>query len=290
MEKATYPVTILCRVLAVSRSGFYAWSRRPRSARALSDDQLVREICAIHQASRGTYGVPRVRAELAARKKRCGPRRIGRLMRAAGLAGRSRRRSVRTTVTDPTAVPAPNRVARQFYPEGINQLWVGDITYLATNEGWWYVAIVLDAASRRIVGWAMADHLRTELPLAALRMALDQRKRTSGEMVHHSDRGCQYTAAAYQAALTAAGVTPSMSRKGNCWDNAMAESFFATLKKELGDVWTTRKDARRAVFEWIEVFYNRQRRHSGLRYLSPVEFERHLEAGHASPKTVHGMG
>jgi transposase InsO family protein len=199
-------------------------------------------------------------------------------MRTAGLVGTRRRRRVRTTVSDPQALPAPNRVARQFAVAGLNQLWVTDITYLATNDGWWYLAIVLDAASRRIVGWAMADHLRTELPLAALEMALTQRSRRPGDLVHHSDRGCQYTAAAYQTALAAARLTPSMSRRGNCYDNAVAESFFATLKRELGDTWTSRQEARRVVFEWIEVFYNRQRRHSALGYLSPVAYEQRLAA------------
>ncbi len=280
-EKVTYPIALLCRVLEVSRAGYYAWVRRGVSARARADAELMVTIRQLHTRSRATYGAPRVHADLAARKIRVGRKRVARLMRAAGLVGCARRRrAVRTTVTDPAATPAPNVVARNFHPGAPDRLWVGDITYVPTEEGWLYVAVLLDACSRRVVGWAMADHLRTELALDALRMALTARRPAGGELVHHTDRGCQYTADRYQTVLTAHGVTCSMSRTGNCLDNAMAESFFATLKSELIDrqVWPTRRAARQAIFEWLEVFYNRQRRHSALGYLSPAAFEeRHAE-------------
>jgi transposase InsO family protein len=195
-------------------------------------------------------------------------------MRAAGLAGCYRRRRTRTTVTEPTHVPAPNLVARDFTAPTVDHLWLGDITYVATAEGWLYLAVLLDAHSRRVVGWAMADHLRTELALDALAMALEQRRPGAG-LVHHTDRGCQYTAAAYRAILASSGVTASMSRSGDCYDNAMAESFFATLTAELADAraWPTRAAARTAIFEWLEVWYNRQRRHSALGYRAPVAHE-----------------
>jgi putative transposase len=203
-------------------------------------------------------------------------KRVARLMRAAHLVGCGRRRrTVRTTVADPTASPAPNVICRDFYPDAPNRLWVGDITYVPTDEGWLYVATLLDAYSRRVVGWAMADHLRTDLARDALVLALRRRPVAPGQLVHHTDRGCQYTAAPYQAVLATAQITCSMSRTGNCYDNAMAESFFATFKGELIDRvrWATRRAARQAIFEWLEVFYNRQRRHSALGYLSPVAFE-----------------
>jgi putative transposase len=273
-EKAHYPITILCRVLDVGRSGYYAWARRGVSARARADEALTAQIAQIHEASRRTYGIPRVRAALRARGVRCGSRRVARLMRAAGLVGCHRRRRARTTVADPTHTPAPNLVARDFAAPTPNRLWLGDITYVPTHEGWLYLAVLLDAHSRRVIGWAMADHLRAELALDALTMALDRRRPATG-LVHHTDRGCQYTAGAYQEALTAQAIAASMSRTGDCYDNAMAESFFATLKAELIETrsWPTRRAARQAIFEWIEVFYNRQRIHSALNYRSPVAFE-----------------
>ena len=275
-EKATYPMTVLCRVVEVSRAGYYAWACRGVSARARADVELTERIRQVHTQSRQTYGAPRVHADLAAAGCHVGRKRVARLMRAVGLHGcYRRRRMVRTTVAEPAATPAPNVVARDFHPPAPDRLWVGDITYVPTEEGWLYLAVLLDAWSRRVVGWAMADHLRTELAEAALRMVLTVRRPADGELVHHTDRGCQYTADRYQAVLAAHGVTCSMSRAANCLDNAMAESFFATLKGELIDrqVWTTRRAARQAIFEWIEVFYNRQRRHSALGYLSPAAFE-----------------
>ena len=273
-ERATYPVTILCRVLGVARSAYYAWTGGGVSARAQADADLTTQISAAHARSRRTYGAPRGHADLRAAGVRCARKRVARLMRAAGLVGCHRRRRVRTTVTDPAHIPAPNLVARDFAAPAPDALWLGDITYLPTGEGWLYLAVLLDAHSRRVVGWAMADHLRTALALDALAMALRARRPPPG-LVHHTDRGCQYTAAAYQAALARRGLVCSMSRSGDCLDNAMAESFFATLKAEVTDArpWPTRAAARTAVFEWLEVWYNRQRRHSALNYQPPVTFE-----------------
>jgi len=277
-EKANHPIAIMCRVLAVSRSGFYAWLHRGPSERTREDARLTEVIGAIHRQSRGTYGVPRVHALLAQRDIHVGQKRVARLMAAAGLSGQRRPRRVRTTVVDDSATPAPNLVDRHFTPEAPNQLWVSDITYIPTQEGWLYLATALDCCSRKVVGWSLADHLRTELPLSALRMAIQRRRPLPGQLVHHSDRGCQYTSAAYQAELAAHGITSSMSRRGDCYDNAVAESFFATLKAELvhRQVWTTRDAAARAVFEWIEVFYNRQRIHSTLGYRTPDAYEREV--------------
>ncbi|CCF85979.1 conserved hypothetical protein [Nitrolancea hollandica Lb] len=273
-EKAAYPVILLCRVLGVARSGYYAWQRRGVSARAQADEHLTIQIRGIHDQSRATYGVPRIHAALRARGICCGSKRVARLMRAAGLRGRPPRRAARTTVVDASHAPAPNLVARDFTAPAADRLWVGDITYVPTWEGWLSLAVLLDVYSRRVVGWAMADHLRSDLALAALEMALVSRRPAPG-LIHHTDRGCQYTADAYQAVLAAHGLTPSMSRAGDCYDNALAESFFATFKGELIDTqpWPTRQLARQAIFEWLEVFYNRQRRHSALGYRSPVAFE-----------------
>ncbi len=273
-EKAEYPVTVLCRVLQVARSGYYAWARRGVSARAAADKELTNQITRVHERSRRTYGAPRIHAELRASGIRCGSRRVARLMRAAGLAGCHRRRRARTTVADPAETPAPNLIARDFTAPAANRLWIGDITYVPTWEGWLYLAVLLDACSRRVIGWAMADHARAELAVEALTMALAARQPAAG-LVHHTDRGCQYTARAYQAILASRGVVASMSRSGDCYDNAMAESFFATLKAELVDArpWPTRRAARQAIFEWLEVFYNRQRSHSALGFQTPVAFE-----------------
>ena len=285
VEKVCYPITVLCRVLRVSRAGYYAWAWRGPSARIQEDAALMEQIREVHTRSRRTYGAPRTQATLVAGGQKVGRKRVARLMREAGLRGRTRRRvRPRTTVVDPAGTPAANQVRRQFARSVTNRLWVGDITYIRTGEGWLYLATLLDACSRRIVGWAMADHLRTELALEALRMAVGQRRPRGGELVHHTDRGCQYTAHAYQAELAAFGISCSMSRPGNCYDNAVAESFFATLKNELVErhAWATRQEARQAVFEWIAVFYNRQRRHSALGYRSPVEFEETLLAAEAA--------
>ena len=275
---AQHPVALSSRVLGVSRSGYYAWHGRAASARADADAALAARITAIHQASRETYGSPRIHAALRAAGERCGRRRVARLLRAAGLRScHGQRRRVRTTTPDRQATPAPDRVERTFAPTAVgapDRLWLADITYVATYEGWLYLAVVLDAYSRKVVGWAMAEHLRTELVVAALTMALHQRRPAAG-LVHHSDHGCQYTSLAFGQRLQQAGILPSMGSIGDCYDNAVAESFFATLKVELlhRQLWPTRAAARLAIFEYVEVWYNRQRRHSTLGYTTPAEYE-----------------
>lgn len=273
-EKASYPITMLCRVLDVARSGYYAWRRRGVSARQHTDAILSGQIQSIHQMSRGTYGAPRVHAELRAQGICCGRKRVARLMQPADVVGRPPHRTPRTTVADPSNPPAPNLIARDFTVTRPDRRWVGDITYIPTWEGWLYLAVLLDLYSRRVVGWAMAEHLRTDLPLAALQMALTARRPSSG-LIQHTDRGSQYTARAYQHVVANADIIPSMSRAGDCYDNAVAESFLATLKGELirRHPWPTKRAAQQAIFEWIEIFYNRQRRHSALGYVSPVAFE-----------------
>ena len=281
-EKATYPVVRLCRVLKVSASGFYAWTKRPSSARSVANVALAERIRVVHMRSRGTYGSPRVHADL----RETGPvgrKRVARLMREAGLVGCRPRGSRRTTIADPAA-QTDDLVRREFRPADLDRLWVSDITYVRTDEGWLYLATILDACSRRVVGWSLADHLRTELALDALTMALTARQPDPG-LIHHSDRGTQYLAGAYADRLADHRLRQSVGRPGTCWDNAVAESFFATLKTELlhRQSWPTRQQARTAIFEYIEVFYNRQRRHSTLGYLTPAEFEHryHLQAAAA---------
>jgi len=274
-EKAHYPIAMLCRLVDVSRAGYYAWLRREPSPRAQADAALTEAMRAIHSKSRQTYGVPRLHAALREQGHRVSRKRVARLLRAAGLRGCVAHRRPRTTVSDPAAMPAPNLVQRQFDRGALNRVWVTDITYLATDEGWVYLAALLDGCSRRVIGWALADHLRTELVLEALEMAVRERRPRNGELVHHSDRGCQYTAAAYQTVLAKQAIRCSMSRTGNCLDNALAESFNATVKRELMPAagWPTKAAARDAVFEWITVWYNRQRLHSSLGYRPPVAFE-----------------
>jgi transposase InsO family protein len=274
VEKAQHSVVHLCRVLGVARSAFYAWLPQHPSAHARVDEQLVQQIRAVHAGSRCTYGAPRVHAELRRRGTRVARKRVARLMRMDGLVGRSPRRFRRTTIPDPSTTPPPDLVRRQFRPAAPDQLWVADVTYVRTWEGWLYLAVILDAFSRRVVGWALADHLRTELPSTALHMALQHRQPRPG-LIHHSDRGSQYVSAAYQASLVAHGVRPSVGRPGTAWDNAVAESFFATLKKELlyRHAWPTRQAARTAIFGFIEGWYNRTRLHSTLHYCSPTAYE-----------------
>jgi putative transposase len=273
-EKAYYPVALMCRVLQVSRSGYYAWAKRPAAERRRQDQRLMLEVAAIHAESRGRYGSPRVHAELRQRGQRIARKRVARLMRAAGLRARERRRFRSTTDSGHAMAIKGNLLARRFATSAPNRGWVADITYLWTLEGWLYLAVVLDLFSRRVVGWALSERLERGLALDALGMALKGRQRSSA-MLHHSDRGSQYASHEYQQLLAAHGILSSMSRKGNCWDNAVAESFFATLKIELvyQTRWETRAEARSAVFEYIELFYNRQRRHSALGYLCPNEFE-----------------
>jgi putative transposase len=269
-----YPIATMCRLLGVSASGYHAWRRRPPSRRADDDAVLLERIREIHVASRGTYGAPRIHAELAAEGASVGRKRVARLMRGAGLAGVSRRKGVRTTRRDSRGRPASDLVQRQFTADAPDQLWVADITYIPTRAGFLYLAVVLDAFSRRIVGWAMASHLRTDLVLDALDMALAQRR--PGDVVHHSDQGSQYTSIAFGARCRQAGVRPSMGSVGDCYDNAMCESFFATLECELLDRhrFRSQAEARMAVFEFIEGWYNPRRRHSAIGYLSPVNYER----------------
>ena len=277
-NQAVYSVRRMCDLLGVSASGYYAWSRRPRSKRARSDEELLVLIRAVHERSRGTYGAPRIHAELVASGTRVGHNRLARLMRAAGLQGASRRRWALTTVRDSKARPAPDLVERNFVAEGRDRLWVADITYIPTWAGFLYLAVVVDAWSRRVVGWSMASHLRTELVLEALDMALKQR-RPEG-VIHHSDQGTQYTSFAFGLRCRKAGVRPSMGSVGDCFDNAMCESFFATLECELLDRrrFKNHEEARRAIFEFLEGWYNLHRRHSSLGYLSPAEFEKQKRA------------
>lgn len=275
VEKACFPVRLLCRVLEVSRAGFYAWLDRPPAPHTQADERLGLEIAAIHAESRQRYGSPRVHAELGARGHRTSRKRVARLMRQHGLAGRRRRRFRATTDSRHAFPVAANVLARQFEQAAPDVAWVTDITYIATGEGWLYLAAILDLCSRAVVGWAVSERITRELTLEALDMALRRRRPLDG-LLHHSDRGSQYASGDYQAVLTEAGIVCSMSRRGNCWDNAVAESFFATLKVELvhDATWETRATARAELFEYIEVFYNGQRRHSSLGYLSPRAFER----------------
>jgi putative transposase len=273
-EKASYPVRMLCRVLDVSPSGYYAWRKRPPSPRAQRNEALAVVIADVHRRSRGTYGSPRVHAELQADGFRAGRHRIARLMRCAGIVAVRRARHVRTTDSTHKQPIARNLLKRDFAVDAPNRAWATDITYVRTWEGWVYLAVVIDLFSRRVVGWAADDHMRAQLPLEALAMALRSRH-IDGELVHHSDRGSQYASDDYRAVLRARGIACSMSRRGNCWDNAVAESFFATLKTELIDRvnWATRSAAIGAIEEYIRDFYNRDRRHSYLGYLTPAEFE-----------------
>jgi putative transposase len=262
----------MCRLLGVSTSGFYAWRDRAPSARAQADAQLLVQIRDIHQRSRETYGRPRVHAELAEQGVRVGAKRVARLMRAARLHV-SRRQSVCTTARDADARPAPDLVQRHFVAEGRDQLWVADITYVPSWAGFLYLAVVIDAFSRRVVGWAMQNHLRSELVVQALEMAYAQRR--PREVIHHSDQGAQYTSIAFGMRCQEMGVRPSMGSVGDCFDNAMAESFFATLECELLDQrrFKSHAEAEIAVFDFIEGWYNPRRRHSSLGYLSPMSYE-----------------
>lgn len=272
-NQAAFPIAAMCRTLGVSPSGFYAWARRKPSQRSQADAALIERIGAIHTASHGTYGAPRIHAELAAHGVHVGRKRVARLMRRALLAGVSRRRFVTTTVRD-GGRQAPDLVERNFDVDAPNVLWVADITYVPSSAGFLYLAIVLDAFSRRIVGWSMGTSLHTQLVLDALEMALCQRR--PNQVIHHSDQGSQYTSIAFGQRCRQAGVRPSMGSVGDAYDNAMAESFFATLECELiaRNRFKTQAEARAAVFAFIEGFYNPQRRHSALGYLAPIAYER----------------
>lgn len=277
-EKGKYPVAFMCRQLGVSRSGFYAWCKRTPSQRTLQDALLVDEIKASHEQSRGTYGSPRVVKDLKERGIAVGRRRVARLMRRHGISGRRPRRFRKTTDSAHGFAVAANVLDRQFDVDRPDKVWATDITYIRTWEGWMYLAVVVDLFSRRVVGWSMANHLRTSLVLKALQMALGRRS-PQPELLHHSDRGCQYASRQYRQQLEQRGIVCSMSRKGDCWDNAVVESFFATLKKELihRRPWTTIRATRTAIADYIEIFYNRKRRHSSLGYCSPVDYEQGFE-------------
>jgi putative transposase len=272
-HQAMFPIRTMARVLNVSASGYYAWRGRPASARVAADADLTRKIRTIHAASRGTYGAPRIHAELKAEGMAVGRKRVARLMRAAALAGVSRRRGITTTRRDPQHHPASDLVRRNFVAAGPNELWVADITFVPTMAGFLFLAVVLDAWSRRIVGWAFSADLKTRLVLDAFDMALATRK--PGSVIHHSDRGSQYTSIAFGNRCKQAGVRPSTGSVGDAYDNAMCESFFATLECELLDRnrFHSHSEARMAVFHFIEGFYNPSRRHSALGYLSPIEYE-----------------
>ena len=273
-ERASFSVPLMCRMLGVSRSGYYDWRSRPPSHRQRTDVSLTERIRQIHDRSRRTYGYPRVHAELRAIGIRCGRKRVARLMRKAGLKGCLRGRRRKLTRRDGSTVPAPGLVCRDFSAQSPNRLWVADITYVKTAEGFLYLSFVLDAYSRRLVGWAMATHLRTELVADALQMAIWRRKPQAG-LIHHSDQGVQYTSLSFGKRLEESGIVPSMGKVGSAYDNALAESFVATLKSELlyRNSWPTRGTARVAIFEYLEGFYNRYRLHSAVGYRSPVDFE-----------------
>lgn len=273
-----HPITAMCEVLAVSRSGYYQWRSAQTSTRALQTKAIRAKIAKVHEASRGTYGSPRVTVALHEQGETVGRNRVARLMREAGLQGRQARRyRVRTTDSGHNDPIAPNLLSKATVPTKPDEVWVTDITYVETGEGWLYLAGVLDLYSRRLIGWAMGSSLETALPLAALHMALRRRRPAEG-LLHHSDRGCQYASAAYRAALADHGCIASMSRRGNCYDNATMESFWSTLKLELiyRRCFATRCEATTAIFDYIESFYNRTRLHSALGFKSPLDYESNL--------------
>ncbi len=277
-EKA-FPVTVLCETLGVSRSGYYAWLSRPPSARTTEDARLATELAAAHEKSRGTYGSPRLHRDLAARGHRVGRQRVERLMRENGIVAKRRRRFRRTTDSNHSNPIAPNLLARRFESEAPNLVWVTDVTCVWTAEGWLYLAAILDLCSRRVVGWATSEPNDRELALGALRVAFAVRHPAPG-IIHHSDRGSPYASDDYRTALVRRGFVASMSRRGDCWDNAVAESFFATLKGEHVDheIYATRDAATRSIADYIDSFYNVQRRHSSIGYISPMEYELRLQA------------
>ncbi len=273
-----YPIRLMCRTLSVSSAGYYAWVDRPEGPRALANRGLLVEIRSIHRESRQTYGSPSIWDALVKRGHRLGENRVARLMRTEGIRAKTVKKWRATTESGHKLPVAANTLNREFRVEQPNRVWAGDITYVWTNEGWLYLAVVLDLFSRQVIGWAMGQRLTVDLAKEALTMALWRRKPSAG-LLHHSDRGSQYAATGYQQILGEHGIECSMSRKGNCWDNACVESFFGTLKKELihHRRYLTREEARQEIFEYIEVFYNRMRRHSTLGYCSPAEFEAMIE-------------
>lgn len=265
----------MCRVLEVSVSGYYTWQCRSNSARADANEALLEQIKTVHKESRATYGSPRVYRELKDRGAMCGRHRVARLMRKHGIKAKQKRRFKVTTDSRHALPVAANVLDRKFDVSKANKVWVSDITYIPTRSGWLYLAVVLDLCSRRVIGWSMQAKMDYNLVKDALKMALDNRRPAT---IHHSDRGSQYASHNYQALLNQSSIICSMSRKGNCWDNAPVESFFATLKKELVHHrrYQTRDEARHDIFEYIEVWYNRKRKHSAIGYLSPVQYEQSL--------------
>ena len=283
-EKAKYPVGVLCDVLDVSRSGFYAWKGRPAPAKKKLDAHLATRIAGVHKGSRGTYGSPRVHAELRANGVRVGRKRVERLMRENGLQARRKRRFRRTTDSNHSQPIAPNVLGRHFEAVAPNQVWVTDVTYIWTQEGWLYLAAMLDLFSRRVVGWAASENNDRTLALDALNRALRARRPGPG-LLHHSDRGSPYASDDYRQALAKSAIRASMSRTGDCWDNAVAESFFSTLKAELTERtdYATREQARRSIGEYIDGFYNVERRHSFNGYLNPTEYELRCHVKRVAP-------
>ena len=282
-EKVCFPVAALCRVLEVTRQGYYAYAKRPPSPRVSMEATLCESVQAVFLETGKRYGSPRVLRELQRRGHQVSKRRVERAMRSMGLTPPVPRRHRRTTHRNPAHPVAPNELARDFHATRPDERWVTDITYVWTDEGWAYLAVILDLYSRAVVGWALDTTLATRLPLAALRSAVHRRRPAAG-LLHHSDQGCQYTCARYREVLAQLGVTVSMSRRGNCWDNAVAESFFATLKNELifRQRWSNYAQLRAAVFEYVEVFYNRRRLHSAVQYRPPIEVEQEWAAMQAA--------
>lgn len=279
VEKVHYPIRLLCRVLMVARSGYYAWLGRPLSSRAKTNERLLVKIRAIHAASRGTYGSPRVHRTLRTPQEPVSENRVARLMRVGGIRSKHRRKFRVTTNSSHRRPVAPNVLSREFSAAEPNRAWVGDITFIWTREGWLYLAVLIDLYSRIVVGWSMSERVTDDLTLGALKMALAHRRPSAG-LLHHSDQGSQYTSAGYRRLLEDHNITASMSRRGNCWDNAVAESFYATLEKELLLDWDVpgRDEARREIFDFIEIFYNRERLHSTLGYMSPLNYEAAVKA------------
>jgi transposase InsO family protein len=273
-EKAIFPVAVLCRVLQVSTSGFYAWKRQDPSKHSLRDQQLAVKIAAFHAESDGTYGSPRIHDDLREDGEKLGRKRVARLMQAQGLSGNAPKQFRRTTNSSHSQPVAINLVQRNFDVEAPNKVWAADITYVRTWEGWMYLAVILDLYSRRVVGWAIDDHMRTELALEALSMAFEQRQPPPG-LIHHSDRGSQYASTEYRSHLASNGALSSMSRKGDCWDNAVAESFFGSLKREHVERQSmrTKRQTRKGIVGYIECFYNSRRRHSYIDNTSPIKYE-----------------
>ena len=278
-----FPMRLMCRALEVSRSGYYAWRKRPASRRSMKNRLLLERIKAVHKKSRKTYGSPRVHRQLLAEGERCGRGRVERLMSANGIRAKQKRKFVATTDSKHDLPVAENILQREFHVEEPNRVWLSDITYIPTDEGWLYLAGVLDLCSRTAVGWSMGESLETGLVLDALKMA-QQRRRPGDGLIHHSDRGSQYASDDYGDLLKSYGMQMSMSRKGDCWDNAVMESFFGTLKKELVHhrKYRTRAEARQDIFEFIEVFYNRERLHSSLGYMSPLNYEKQIAVQQAA--------